>query len=247
MFDSISIPIAFVGGVVSFFAPCIVPLIPVYMSYVLGVSTKELNDKGYGSYVQKLILSSTLYILGFSLIFVILGSSAAGIGIILRRWDFLIQKLGGFLILIFGLEFAGIINIPFLARQFQIKTPNWIQNLGESKAFFLGMIFATTWTPCVGAILGSILALAAVSGTVGKGALLLFTYSLGISLPFIIVTMSLAYAPKYLKFISRHINLISKISGLALAAIGGLLITDTYKYLNAWIFEIAFKLGYQIR
>ncbi len=246
MFD-INFPIAFTAGVVSFFAPCVVPFLPAYIGYVTGVSLKDLQAYGYSRFRKKLLFSSIFYILGFSLVFVALGTVAAGLSMTLRVYDSLIQRIGGFIILVLGLEFAGILNLPFLARERKIKLPNWVERLGYLRAFLVGFIFATAWTPCVGAILGSILVLAAVTGTAIKGASLLFVYSLGISLPFLIVSLTLAAAPKYLSFISKHIGIISKIAGLLLAALGLLLLTNTYRFLYSWLFEIAFRLGYQIK
>ena len=239
--------VAFSAGLISFFAPCVVPLLPAYIGYITGVSLNDLKTFGYKPYFKKLLLSSIFYILGFSIVFVLLGTAAATIGMNLRRYDFLIQRIGGLIILILGLEFAGILNLPFLVRVRQGSLPTWTQNLGHLRAFFVGVVFATVWTPCVGAVLGSILTLAAVSKTVLTGASLLFAYSLGITVPFLIVAVSLASAPKYLGFISRHIRVISKVAGIILAILGLLLLTDTYKYLNAWLFDIAFKLGYKIR
>lgn len=239
--------VAFSAGLISFFAPCVVPLLPAYIGYVTGVSIKDLEVFGYKPYFKKLLLSSIFYILGFSIVFVLLGTAAATIGMSLRRYDFLIQRIGGLVILLLGLEFAGILNLPFLARQRQFTLPAWVQNLGYLRTFFVGVVFATAWTPCVGAVLGSILTLAAVSKTAVTGASLLFIYSLGISIPFLVVALTLAKAPKYLTFITRYIGPISRIAGLLLALLGILLLTDTYKYLNSWLFEIAFKFGYQIR
>lgn len=246
MFD-INFAVAFGAGVVSFFAPCVVPLLPAYIGYVTGVSAVDLKEKGYGQYIKKLLGSSIFYILGFSLVFVVLGTVAAGVGITLRRYESLIQRVGGAIILVFGLQFAGLLNLPFLAKPRGFRLPSWTDRLGYLRAFFVGFIFATAWTPCVGAVLGSILVLAAITGTAIQGASLLFVYSLGISLPFLIVSLTLASAPKYLSFISRHIGLISKIAGFILALLGLLLLTNTYRFLNAWLFEIAFRFGYVIR
>lgn len=243
----INLPIAFTAGVISFFAPCVVPLLPAYIGYITGVSFADLKKFGYGPYVKKVLLSSLFYILGFSIVFVLLGSAAAGIGIALRRYGWLIQRAGGILIIVFGLEFAGILNIPFLARQFSFRLPERIYGVGYLRAFLVGIIFATAWTPCIGVILGSILTLAAVSKTLIEGSLLLFVYSLGISFPFVLVSLTLAWAPRYLTFISRFIGPISRVSGIFLAFVGLLLLTDTYKYLNAWIFNIIFRFGFQIR
>ena len=242
----LSYSIAFSAGVVSFFAPCLLPLLPAYISYITGVSLKELEKKGYDPFKKEVIISSLFYILGFSLIFVILGITAASLGIVLRQHSRLIQQIGGFLITIFGLEFAGLLKIPFLAKERKVSLPGWTKKLGHFRAFLLGVIFAMAWTPCIGAVLGSILALAAVSGSVVSGASYLLVYSLGISIPFLIVSLTLTAAPKYLKTIGKHIGLITKISGIILVIIGVLLLTDTYKYFNAWIYEIFYGLGYKI-
>nr|AQS34460.1 hypothetical protein [uncultured bacterium] len=239
--------VAFWAGAISFFAPCVVPLLPAYIGYVTGVSAQELQIFGYKRYLKKILLSSLFYILGFSLIFVILGTAAAGLGVFLRRYDDVVRILGGLIILVFGLEFAGIINIPFLAYEKKLSLPVWAKNISYLRAFIVGVIFASAWTPCVGAVLGSILTLAAVSGTVFKGASLLFVYSLGISIPFMIVSLTLASATKYISFLSKHIGLVSRLAGVLLAILGILLLTDTYKFLNAWLFEVAYSLGYQVR
>lgn len=243
----LSIPIAFVAGLVSFFAPCVVPLIPAYVGYVTGVSLTELKKKGYKPYFKKILTSSIFYILGFSIVFVALGSISAGIGFFLRRNSSLIQRIGGMIIIILGLQFADIFKIPFLNFQKKVKIPVWVNKLGNLRSFFLGLVFAVVWTPCVGAILGSILALAASTQTALGGAVLLFTYSLGISVPFLIISLTLASAPKYIGWISKHIGVISKIAGILLAILGTLLLTDTYKYLNSWLFEVAFKFGFRVR
>ena len=241
---NVSYTAAFAAGVISFFAPCVVPLLPAYVGYVTGVSLQELKDKGYKPFRTKMLISSLVYILGFSLVFVLLGTAAASIGGILRQYDFIIQRVGGAIILILGLEFAGILKLPFLAKTRQFQLPNWVNKLGYFRAFFVGLVFATAWTPCVGAILGSILALAAVSASAIQGASLLFVYSLGISVPFLIVSLTLASAPKYLGFVSKHIDTIAKISGILLAIIGFLLLSDTYKYLNSFLFSVAGKYGF---
>jgi cytochrome c-type biogenesis protein len=244
---NVNIPIAFGAGLISFFAPCVIPLLPAYVGYVTGVSVQDLKEKGYSPFIKKLLFSSLLYILGFSVVFVVLGTAAAGIGVSLRRYDYIIQKVGGLIIFLLGLEFAGVFHLPLLARTRGFKLPEWTNKLGYFRAFFVGVVFATAWTPCVGAVLGSILTLAAVSGTIAKGAALLFIYSLGISFPFLIVSFTLASAPRYISFIGKRIGIISKIAGILLAILGLLLLTDTYRFLSAWLFDVAFKLGYQIR
>lgn len=239
--------IAFGAGLVSFFAPCALPLLPTYIAYIGGYSLKEIGKKGKAYYRKKVIVSGMLYVLGFSLVFVLLGTAAGGVGIALRKYNRLIAFVGGLLIIYLGLEFGGFLNPLFLARKRGLKLPMWSERFKYIHPFLVGLVFATTWTPCVGAVLGAILALAAVSGTAIKGASLLFVYSLGISVPFIFVSLTLASAPKYLKVVSKHIGLITKIAGVALVILGILLLTDTYKYLNSWLFGVAFRMGYTIK
>jgi cytochrome c-type biogenesis protein len=243
----VNYPIAFISGIVSFFAPCIFPLIPAYIGYISGTSLKDLETFGVKTYYRKIILSSLFYILGFSITFVLLGSVAGGVGILLRRYDLWLMRIGGLIIFILGLKFAEFIKFPFLTHELKIRLPVWSEKLGYGRAFMIGIIFATTWTPCVGAVLGSILTLAAVSGTAFAGASLLFVYSLGISIPFLVISLILARVPIYVNLISRRIQIISRISGVILAILGLLLLTDTYKYLNAWLFGLAYSLGYQIK
>lgn len=182
--QTLSIPVAFLAGVISFFAPCVVPLLPAYLSYVAGVSIKELKEKGYKPFRKKLILSSLIYVLGFSLVFMLLGGIAGNLGLALRLHSRKIGIAGGLLMVFFGLELLGLIKSPFIAKERKAKLPQWAQDLGYFKPFLLGIIFAAAWTPCIGPILGAILVLATTGGSPLTGALLLFVYSLGISLPF---------------------------------------------------------------
>lgn len=231
----VNIFIAFFAGLISFFAPCVIPLLPVYVGYITGISIKEFRENGYAKYRKKMLISSLSYVAGFSLVFVILGSAIAGLGGFLRLYAVDVQRIGGLIILILGLQMAGVFRIPQLSKSRQIVLPDWLKKLGYFRAFVIGVVFATIWSPCVGAILGSILALAAVESTAISGAFLLFVYSLGISIPFLVVSMCMVSAPKYLKFINKHIEVINKISGMVLAILGLLLVSDSYKYLNSYI------------
>lgn len=243
----ISLPIAFTAGVISFFAPCVFPLLPAYIGYITGVSLTEFKKNSYGRYIKRILFSSLFYIIGFSIVFVLLGTAAAGFGAIFSKYQWLIGRIGGAIIIIFGLEFAGVLRIPPLTSPFSFRLPDAKDNLNYFRAFLVGIIFATNWAPCVGAVLGSILALAAISKTVVAGAFLLFVYSLGISFPFVIVSLMLIWAPRHLRFVGNYLGPISKFSGLLLALIGILLLTDTYKYLNSWFFDLFYRFGYRIR
>jgi cytochrome c-type biogenesis protein len=229
---NISYPIAFVAGLASFFAPCLVPLLPAYIGYVAGVAYSDLKSNGYKNFKKKIIYSTLFYVLGFSAVFVLFGTAIGGVGALLRREDLLFQRIGGFIILLLGLNYTGFLKFTSLAKQKTIKLPSWTKRLGYFRSFIIGVIFATAWTPCIGPILGSILAYAAVSGTLVKGATLLFVYSMGISVPFLVVSLTLSSATDYIKFLTKNARVFSGIAGVLLISLGLLLLTDTYKYIN---------------
>ncbi len=249
--------VAFTSGVVSFFAPCVVPLLPAYVGYITGVSLSELTRKGGIEHCRRQILWSSLaYVVGFSLVFTILGTSAAGLGSLFRQHEVLVQRGGGILIMLFALNFLGVLKLPGLSVGHQLRLPSWAAHLGYGRAFLVGVIFAAAWTPCVGAVLGAILTLAAASKSVFGGGALLFVYSLGISIPFLVIALTIAQAPAVLRSIERWLPVVSKVAGVVLLVIGFLLFNNTvmwispmltYNRLNSLLFEIAFKLGYQIR
>jgi cytochrome c-type biogenesis protein len=239
--------VAFSAGLVSFLAPCVIPLVPAFISFVSGVSLSKLKTGGMKKYRKTLFISTLLYVLGFSIVFVVMGATAAGLSGWLKINSELIQRIGGGLIILFGLEFAGVLRIPFLEKERRFKLPRWVNKLGHTKALLVGMIFGVSWTPCVGVVLGSILVLAASTATVWQGAVLLLFYSLGISIPFLVISLFLLSAPRYLKVLNRHIGKVSLIAGLLLVMLGGLLLTDTYNNVVSWLFEVAFRMGYEIR
>lgn len=255
--NDLNLLVAFTSGLVSFFAPCVVPLLPAYLGYVSGVSLTELKKEGgIARYRKEIVLSSIAYIIGFSIVFVILGTTAASLGMVFRMHDVLIQRAGGILIMLFALNFMGVLRVPFLGGGHQFKLPSWTEKLGYGRAFVVGVVFATAWTPCVGAVLGAILTLAAASQTASTGAVMLFVYSLGISIPFMIISLMIAQLPVMLKVITKHLGTVSKIAGVLLFVIGFLLFNNTvglisenltYNRLNSWLFELAFSLGYEIR
>lgn len=255
--QELNVLVAFTSGVVSFFAPCVVPLLPAYVGYISGVSLNELKEKqDIGRYRRQIFVSSLFYIFGFSIVFMILGTTAASLGSVLRTQGVWIQRIGGILVMLFALNFIGVLKFPGFNFGQQLKLPSWAEKLGYGRAFLIGIIFATAWTPCVGAVLGSILTIAAVSQTAATGALLLFVYSLGISIPFLIISAALAQAPGLLRVFNRYLKPISIVAGLILFVIGFLLFNNTvglisenltYNRLNSLLFEAAFSLGYEIK
>lgn len=211
---------SFGAGLLSFFSPCILPLIPVYICFITGISSEELgNLSNKDLKKRKLILTETiLFVLGFSLIFVLMGASASFLGTYLFTKQKIIRIIGGIIVILFGLHISGLFNIKFL--QYEKKLHLKSKPANKFGSFLVGSAFGIGWTPCVGPILGSILMLAANDATLSKGILLLSFYSLGLALPFLLLSIGIGKALVLLSRIKRHFRLISIISGILLSAIG---------------------------
>ena len=233
---SVGLLAAFFAGVVSFFAPCVLPLLPIYVSFISGIGLGELkrNPKDYTKVVMG---SSLIYVIGFSLVFVLLGVTAGGFGGYLRRHGLEIQKLGGALLILFGIHLSGAVKIPLIARG-GLKLPKWINSLKFGRAFLLGVLFGITWTPCIGVVLGSILMMAARSGAWSRGGLLLLFYSFGMSVPFMIVSLSLAGMPRIIKKLTVYADKASMVMGFVMVIIGSLLLWEKLDVFIAWIYAL---------
>ncbi len=213
---NVSIMAAFGGGLLSFLSPCVLPLMPVYISFVTGYSIQELKE---GDATPVRILIPTLaFVLGFSLVFTALGASATLIGELLNRYLNILAKILGVLVIILGLHMTGLFRLPFLQKHLQfkeVKTPKGI--LGP---FVLGMAFALGWSPCTGPILASILAYASTQQHIAKGVLLLAVYSSGLAVPFLLFALLSGYAMKALQRFQRLFRTVEIASGLVLIALG---------------------------
>jgi cytochrome c-type biogenesis protein len=237
---TISLLLAFFAGLISFVSPCVLPLIPGYISFICGVSFNELNQKSKNFKIKK----SFFFSLGFSLVFIMLGATATIIGSFLLKHTLVLSYLSGFLIIFFSLYLLDFIKINFLNQNFS----NF--NLKFSNNFFfpflVGIGFGFGWTPCIGPILGSILAVASLEDSVGKGMLLLTFYSLGLALPFIIASLIINYFLIFSKRIRKYLNNIKKLSGIILLITGLLIVSGKLQIISFFIikyFPILQKLG----
>jgi len=216
---------AFAAGVVSFLSPCVLPLIPGYISFISGVTLQDLkSDQLEAAQVRRAFISSVWFVLGFSAVFVALGASATAIGSLLIQQNALFRIAAGVIIIGLGVHLVGIVRIPFLQveKKFEVQRRP-IHLMG---AFLIGAAFAFGWTPCIGPILAGILALAASQDTVGQGMLLLGVYSLGLGIPFLMTSLGIqAFFRFFLKF-KKYLRMVEIFSGLLLVAIGILIITD---------------------
>jgi len=223
---SYSLGVSFIAGILSFFSPCILPLIPIYISYITGVSVEELQ-KGEKEIIK--ILSLTLsFIFGFTVVFVLMGASATAIGNLLLEKKDVLRIIGGAIIIIFGLHLTGILKIKKLYTEKRITFKK--KKIGYLGAFLFGMAFSAGWTPCVGPVLSSILIIAANEKTVFRGMILLFFYSLGIGIPFIITSLLLHKLLGTLSKIKRHYKKIEIITGILLIILGILLILNKFLF-----------------
>lgn len=234
----LSTPVAFLAGILSFFAPCVIPLLPVYLSYITGISLNELKNTEHGIYRKKVLSASLLYVLGFSLVFMLLGGVAGGMGLFLRLHTRIVQAVGGLVMIFFGLELLGYIKYEFLLKERKFVLPAWAGKIGSARAFLLGMIFALAWSPCIGPVLGGILVLAATSASALEGSFLLLVYSLGISLPFLVLALTVSETPKYLDFVKKKIVKFSWLSGAILILIGVALLSGWYPHINSFVLKL---------
>lgn len=225
MIKNYSVFISFIGGIISFFSPCILPLIPVYLTYITGYSFEELKEKKEFSY-RKVLISSLSFILGFTIIFVLLGVSSTFLGNLINRKKDIIRYIGGALIIIFGLHILGILKIKKLYQEKRIKLKKF--EYGYINSFLIGIGLASAWTPCVGPILSSILILASMEETLKKGILLLFFYSMGMGVPFILISIFLKKITSFLNRAEKHFKKIEILMGFFLIFLGVLLMIKKF-------------------
>lgn len=226
----ISAPGAFLAGILSFLSPCVLPLVPSYLSYITGsVFSGATGENSTGRVGRSTALFSLLFIAGFSSVFVSMGIAAGFVGGLLIEYREIIRIGGGLLIVVFGLHIAGWLRIGALNSYFKFEGKSIAP--GYLRSLLAGMIFAAGWTPCVGPILGSILVMAGTAGSASRGALLLGLYSLGLGVPFFIISVSANYFLARIKHLNRWIPVINLFSGTVLIAAGILLMTGIFERL----------------
>jgi len=228
--------LAFGAGFISFLSPCVLPLIPGYISYISGESLGDIVEKQ-----KKIILKTVLFSLGFSLVFISFGATASLIGNILLENSNTLRIIAGIIIIIFSLQLIGILNLNFLNQEKRFQTKNYSNNL-----FFpvlVGAAFGFGWTPCIGPVLGSILTLAAVESSIGKGILLLSFYSLGLAIPFILSGYGISKFLAFSKNFRKNIKIVSITGGVILLITGILILTNKLQALGYFILEAIPILG----
>ena len=222
---SATLSVAFVGGIVTFLSPCILPLVPVYLANIAGASvlTSDLPDR------RRIFLHTISFIVGFSLVFTALGASFGLLGAVAPGE--VLEKVAGALLITFGIFLGAATKIPWLNYEKRLNF-TMVKGSGYLRSLLIGVIFSLGWTPCVGPILGSILALAANSQTAWQGVYLMLAYCLGLGLPFIAVALALGSASRYIRWLSRHAFITSIVAAALLISIGILMLTGYLGYLS---------------
>lgn len=215
----INIGLAFIAGLVSFLSPCVLPLVPIYLAQLVGQSVYQSVEEKQ-AYTVRLVtfLHAALFVLGFTLAFVALGATASTLGSFLRAQQFLLRQVGGVLLVIVGLHLTGVLKLPFLYWQKHFEFRPARPSYGAS--VLTGVVFAIGWSPCVGPILGIILALAGQASTLRQGVLLLLVYSLGLGVPFLLLGLGLNQVSKVLRWLKPHLGKIEIGTGVLMIATG---------------------------
>ena len=233
----VHLPIAFLAGLISFLSPCVLPLIPGYISYISGSSLEKIVEKKK----NLVIIKPFFFTLGFSVIFIILGSTASFLGKFFLNNSNILRVLAGVFIIFFSLQLIGIINLKFMNKEIRFFTNQYSNNLAFP--FLVGTAFGFGWTPCIGPILGSILSIAAIEGNVGKSVSLLSFYSLGLAIPFIISGILIDKFLFFSKSLKKYISAIIKIGGFILLLTGIAILTNQLQVLGFFILEYFPPLG----
>jgi len=219
----------FLEGIITFISPCILPLLPLYVSYFVGG-----NENGVKSKYNALV-NSLGFVLGFTIIFTLLGTLAGTFGAFIKEQSAIINILGGFIVVMFGANYMGILKIPFLEKS--LKMNSEIKTFKFLSSVLFGIIFAIGWTPCVGTFLGTALMIAVNSQDILKGTLMLLVYSIGLGIPFVICAILIDKLKETFNFIKRNYKIINRISGIILVIIGISIMTG---YLNKVLYLLTF-------
>jgi cytochrome c-type biogenesis protein len=228
--EDISIFMAFVAGVVSFLSPCVLPLVPAYISYISGVSIEDISSSNRSG-MGKVFTGTLAFVVGFSLVFISLGASASWVGQFFQSNMGILGKIGGVIVIVFGFHLIGVYRIPFLMREKRYHSSTKPASLFGS--VLIGIAFAFGWTPCIGPILAGILAYAGTQETIGQGVFLLSVYSLGLGLPFLLTGLGISRFLSFFDVIKRHFRKVEVVSGILLVALGIMIFTDNFRWLAA--------------
>jgi cytochrome c-type biogenesis protein len=234
--QEINLILAFAAGVLGFLSPCIVPLIPGYLSFVSGVSLGEMELRERRRHLGHVLAATALFVLGFSAVFTALGASASLLGAFIVDNRIWLGRIGGTIVILLGLSVLGVVKVPGFSRERRVHLQQ--RPGGMLGAIPVGMAFGFAWTPCVGPVLAGILTLAATMQGASGGAVLLFAYSLGLGVPFLLAAVLVTTAVDAFAWIRRHGRAVETASGAFLVVMGGAMVLDLVFRLNTWILRV---------
>lgn len=235
MIENLTLTIAFLAGLTSFFAPCVTVLVPAFLSHMAGVSLSDL-ESGDRSRQKTIFINTIFFILGFTIIFVLLGASIGLLSTLIRNFQGWLGRVGGIVIIYLGLASLKLVPSPFARLHTSLPTP---RSVGYLSSAVVGSAFAIGWTPCVGPVLAAILVLAGTSASLTSGVTLLLAYSVGLMLPFLIVGLFTARSAKFLSTHPKFINTLSLIGGIILVILGILVFTGSFALLVSKLYFLS--------
>lgn len=239
--SGIGILAAFAAGAISFLSPCVLPLVPGYVSYVTGTTLRSTETRGQAETSYAALALSMLFVLGFGTVFVALGASATALGQLLLQYRYETNIIGGAIITAFGLFMTGVLNLPWLKRDFRFH--GYIPGGRPAGAYVLGLAFAFGWTPCIGPILGAILTASAASATMGQGIALLTVYAAGLGLPFLLAAAFTESLTRRIRTIGRLGRRLYQLAGVVMIIMGIAMITGQLTAFSYWLLEAIPALG----
>ncbi len=226
--ESVGLAVAFFAGILSFLSPCVLPLVPSYVGFITGLSLEELGERRWTAFKH-----ATLFVSGFTIIFLALGATATQLGRFLNHYQVWLERFGGLLVIFFGLYMLGVIRMRYLTqeRRFHIQD----KPLGYLGSVLVGLAFGAGWTPCIGPILGAILTFTAAESSLAQGLGLLSAYSLGLALPFLIAALAVERFVEWFRKFQRYLPVVTRLSGAMLVIVGLLLVTGYFTLLATWL------------
>lgn len=237
-------PAAFLAGILMFLAPCTLPLVPGYLAFIAGVPEKDISKATFSEARVRVMRNAVFFVVGFSLVFIVLGLFAGSIGFVLGPWRPYISRAAGIIIIIFGLTMLGFVRIHALLAERRLRMPKALVVGRPESSFLIGALFALGWTPCIGPILGTVLLFASTSSTAGQGALLLALFSLGLGIPFLLTAFVIGTAGKVFMRMQGALDVVSKIAGAGLVLFGVCMLAGSMDFITVWATHLFSALGY---
>ena len=236
---------AFVAGILMFLAPCTLPIVPGYLAFIAGIPLSALSNPAAKKSARRVVfLNALAFVIGFSVIFILLGVAAGFLGVLIGPWRYLLSKAAGAIIILFGLTMLGLLPTSFISRERHLRLPSFLILGRMPSSALIGALFALGWSPCIGPILGTVLLVASTSSTALYGALLLGVFSLGLSIPFLLCALLVTETTTLLARIGGVVRILTLVGGVGLVAVGVLMLTGVMDMFIANGYSLFGEWGY---